>query len=228
MLLIEIAHKILTTEQQAAYRDLALRAAYEEVRNAYGAHASVGTEQGDFSERLLALVDDIIQRKESVGNVAQTAEVTQLIYRLDIRRLNDAIGRYVSESKKEDIWLLFDNLDKGWPIFDITPQDVALITSLLEATRKLQRQFENRSVVLRVVVFLRNDIYDHLILDPADRGKENPAILDWNDPEALKEIIRRRIALSTGLEESFEELWRLSSSAMCEEKSLFLSSLAVR
>jgi hypothetical protein len=80
---------------------------------------------------------------------------------------------------------------------------------LLEATRKLQQQFESRSVVLRVVVFLRNDIYDHLILDPADRGKENPAILDWNDPETLKEMIRRRIALSTGLDESFDELWRL-------------------
>jgi hypothetical protein len=88
-------------------------------------------------------------------------------------------------------------------------EDVRIITSLLEATRKLQRQFENRSLNLRAVVFLRNDIYQHLILDPGDRGKGNPAILDWNDPETLKEMLRRRIALSTGLNESFDELWRL-------------------
>jgi hypothetical protein len=209
LLFMEIAHKIITSEQQAAYRDQSLRTAYDEVRGAYSAHAGGETEQGDFSERLLALVDDIVGRKHSVGDLSQTGEVTQLIYRTDIRRLNDAIGRYISQSKKEEVWLLFDNLDKGWPIFDVKREDVAIISSLLQATRKLQRQFEGRRALLRVVVFLRNDIYDHLILDSADRGKENPAILDWNDPETLKEMVRRRIALSTGLEESFDELWRL-------------------
>jgi hypothetical protein len=167
------------------------------------------SEQGDFSERLLALVDDIVERRQSITAVNQTGEVTQLIYRSDIRQLNDAIGQYLTASRKEDVWLLFDNLDKGWPIFDVKPEDVAIITSLLEATRKLQRQFENRALSLRAVVFLRNDIYQHLILDPGDRGKENPVILDWNDPEALKEMLCKRIALSTVLDESFDELWRL-------------------
>lgn len=209
LLLMEIAHKIVHGEQQVAYRDARLRRAFDDVRDAYRAHTVSHTEQGDFSERLLALVDEILDRRPAAGDVTQTGEVTQLIYSSDIRPLNDAIGRYLTESGKEDVWLLFDNLDKGWPVFDIKPQDVAIITSLLEATRKLQRQFENRSVALRVVVFLRNDIYDHLIVDPADRGKENPAILDWNDPEAMKEMIRRRIALSTDLDEPFDELWRL-------------------
>jgi hypothetical protein len=209
LLLMEIAHKIIHTEQQSAYRSSDLRRAYDEVWTAYNVHASPETEEGDFSERLLALVDDIAHRSGSAGDLSQGSEVTRLIYRVDIKRLNDAIGRYISLAGKEDIWLLFDNIDKGWPIFDVKPEDIALVTSLLEATRKLQRQFENRSVELRAVVFMRNDIYEHLILSPADRGKENPAILDWNDPEALKEMIRRRIAQSTELEERFDELWRL-------------------
>jgi hypothetical protein len=209
LLLMEIAHKIIHTEQQAAYRDINIRMFYEDVKRAYGAHTTTDTEQGDFSERLLALVDDIVERKESISDVSQSGEVTQLIYRSDIRQLNNAISGYMTASRKDDIWLLFDNIDKGWPIFDVRREDVAIITSLLEATRKLQRQFENRSLELRAVVFLRNDIYQHLILDPADRGKENPAILDWNDPETLKEMLRRRIALSTGLEASFDELWRV-------------------
>jgi hypothetical protein len=82
-----------------------------------------------------------------------------------------------------------------------------VIRAPVALTRKLQRQFENRSLELRAVVFLRNDIYQHLILDPADRGKETPAILDWSDPETLKEMLRRRIMLSAGLDQSFEELW---------------------
>ena len=226
LLLMEIAHKIILAEQQAAYRDPKLRVSYENVRVAYETHMIAGAEQGDFSERLLALVDGIAARKKAGVDLTQTGEVTQLIYRSDIRALNDAIGRYLTDSRKEDIWLLFDNLDKGWPIFDVTPQDVAVITSLLEATRKLQRQFESRSVILRVVVFLRNDIYDHLIQDPADRGKENPAILDWNDPEMMKEVVRRRIALSTDLDESFDELWRLffASHVKGEESFLYILS----
>jgi hypothetical protein len=209
LLLMEIAHKILQTEQQTAYRDPNLSRFYLDLKRAYGNHAKYEAEQGDFSERLLALVDDILNRKQEVGLVQHGGEVTQLIYRSDIRDLNDAIATYIGAARKDEVWLLFDNLDKGWPILDVKREDIALITGLLEATRKLQRQFENRSVDLRAVVFLRNDIYQHLILDPADRGKENPAILDWNDPETLKEMVRRRIALSTELEESFDELWRL-------------------
>jgi hypothetical protein len=209
LLLMEIAHKIVHNEQRWAYGDVRLRTSYEAVKSAYLEHARADTEQGDFSERLLALVDDIVERKKRVAGSGDEQNVTQLIYRTDIRWLNDSLARYLSDSGKEGVWLLFDNLDKGWPISDVRQEDIALIGSLLEATRKLQRQFESRSVSFRAVVFLRNDIYDHLILNPADRGKDTAAILDWNDPEALKEVVRRRIARSTGLEESFDELWRL-------------------
>jgi hypothetical protein len=209
LLLMEIAHKIIRTDQQTAYRDSKLLQFYEKVRKAYSVHMTADVEQGDFSERLLALVDDIVERRQSIASVNQTGEVTQLIYRSDIRQLNDAIGQYLAASRKEDVWLLFDNLDKGWPVFNVKPEDITIITSLLEATRKLQRQFENRSLSLHAIVFLRNDIYQHLIVDPGDRGKESPVILDWNDPETLKEMLRKRIAQSTELNESFEELWRL-------------------
>jgi hypothetical protein len=86
-------------------------------------------------------------------------------------------------------------------------EDIAILKSLLEATRKLQRQFESRHVDFHVVVFIRNDIYQHLLLDPADRGKDTAVVIDWNDPEVFKEILRRRIALSTGVDGNFEDLW---------------------
>lgn len=209
LLLMEIAHKIIQTESKSAYRSPDLHKCYQDIQTTYNAHSDSETEQGDFSERLLALVDDIVRRSMSVADLAQGGEVTKLIYRTDIRNLNDAIGRYLTASRKDCVWLLFDNIDKGWPIFDIKREDIAVVSSLLEATRKLQRQFENRSVELRAVVFIRNDIYEHLILDPADRGKESPAIIDWSDPEPIKEMLRRRMAQSTELDEPFEELWRL-------------------
>ena len=207
LLLMEIAHKMVRTEQQLAYRNPTLMNLYDELKMAYEKHSSPEAEQGDFSERLLALVDEIASRRKSLRGLEGQGAVTELIFRSDIRPLNDTIGQYLSGSRKDGIWLLFDNLDKGWPVFDVKQEDIRIITSLLEATRKLQRQFENRSLSLHAVVFLRNDIYQHLVLDPGDRGKETPAILDWNDPEALKELLQRRISLSTGINEPFNQLW---------------------
>ncbi len=207
LLLMEIAHKIVREAYIFSYRSPALREGYLRVVKAYGADRD--TEQGDFSERLLKLVDDIVNRRKAVSKIAGTAQVTELVYGQDIGPLNDALSEFLSLSKKEDVWLLFDNLDKGWPIRAASEEDILLLRCLLEATRKLERQLESRGVNFHGVVFIRNDIYQHLVLDPADRGKDTPVQLNWDDPEVFKEILRRRIILSTGLSGTFAELWPL-------------------
>lgn len=205
LLLMEIAHKIVNEDYGLSFQGWKLRESYDKVVKAYGADRDA--EQGDFSERLLKLVDDIVGRRKAVSKIAGTAEVTQLVYGQDIRPLNDALSQYLAVSRKEDVWLLFDNLDKGWPVRAASEEDILLLRCLLEATRKLEHQFESRGVNFHGVVFIRNDIYQHLVLDPADRGKETPVQLDWSDPEVFKEILRRRIITSTGLDGSFETLW---------------------
>jgi hypothetical protein len=205
LLLMEIAHKIVHDEYRYIFRDGRLKEPYDLVVAAHG--ADQGVEQGDFSERLLNLVDDIVNRRKLVKEIAGTPEVTQIVYGEDIRHLSESLSNYFSVARKEDIRLLFDNLDKGWPVLSATPEDIVLLKSLLEATRKLQRQFEQRQVDFHALVFIRNDIYEHLILDPADRGKDTPVLLDWNDPEVFKEMIRRRIMSSTGVEGGFSIIW---------------------
>jgi len=50
----------------------------------------------------------------------------------------------------------------------------------------------------------------NLIIEPADRGKETAAVLDWNDADLFKTLVGRRIAQSTDLTaSSFEELWAM-------------------
>jgi hypothetical protein len=205
LLLMEIAHKIIRESYAFSFHSTNLRASYLSVVKAYGADRDA--EQGDFSERLLKLVDDIVNRRKAFTKIAGTAEVTQLVYGQDIRPLNDALSEFLALSKKEHVWLLFDNLDKGWPVRAATEEDILLLRCLLEATRKLERQFESRGIYFHGVVFIRNDIYQHLLLDPADRGKDTPVQLDWNDPEVFKQIIRRRIMLSTGLDGDFGAIW---------------------
>jgi len=205
LLLVEIAHKIVTTESNLSYRDKTLREAFLRVQASYGEDPDL--EQGDFSERLLRLVEEIIARRRELSKITGTPEVTRLVYSKDISKLSKALSDYLSVTKKEDIWLLFDNLDKGWPVHGAETEDILLLRSLLEATRKLQRQFELRGTDCHTVLFMRNDIYEHLLRQTCDRGKDTVILLDWNDPEAFKEIIRRRIMHSTNLRGTFEQLW---------------------
>ncbi|MBZ5624485.1 MAG: hypothetical protein LAQ69_38170 [Acidobacteriia bacterium] len=206
LLLMEIARKIVEEEGRLSYQQSDRRSSWLRLAELYGEDSK--TEQGDFSERLLGLVDAIVTRRSSMTSVATTPEVTQLVYGQDIRALSDALSAYMVASRKEAVWVLVDNLDKGWPVQSARSEDILLIRSLLEASRKLQRQFENRGTECHTIVFIRNDIYAHLINETSDRGKDTAVLLDWTDPEVFKEVIRRRIIRSTDLEGDFESLWR--------------------
>ncbi|MHB1795593.1 MAG: P-loop ATPase, Sll1717 family [Acidobacteriaceae bacterium] len=87
------------------------------------------------------------------------------------------------------------------------PEDISILRSLLEATRKLERQFASRGIELHSVAFIRNDIYQHLILEPAERGKETAALLDWNDPEVFKQLLARRLSSGLDGDMDFDNLW---------------------
>ncbi len=204
LLLCEIAHKIVEDEISPALRDPDLRPRFERVQQVYRPHLRHGS--GDFSERLLSLVDRIAKEYGSVPEeVRKTGKITEQIFTDTIRGLDDALAEYLSQ--KEEVWLLFDNLDKGWPTRGATAEDILIVRCLLEATRKIQRQLERRGVQFRCLVLLRNDIYEHLILETPDKGKDTAISLDWDDHELFREIVKRRIEAGTNLRGSFPEVW---------------------
>ncbi len=60
---------------------------------------------------------------------------------------------------------------------------------------------------LKSLVFLRNDIYDHLIKKTSDKGKDTAIALNWDDAEVFKDIIARRITSTTGIDGDFDTVW---------------------
>jgi hypothetical protein len=105
------------------------------------------------------------------------------------------------------VWLLLDNLDKGWPTRGASAEDILLLRTLLEATRKLQRHLEQRNVAFFGLVFLRNDIYEHLVRDTPDRGKDTAISVDWDDEEVFRQIVLQRILATGQLSGDFEAVW---------------------
>ena len=97
---------------------------------------------------------------------------------------------------------------QGWPTSGLEHEDLLIIRALIDATRKIEREFSRKNLIINTIVFLRNDVYELLVRETSDRGKEASVILDWTDPDLLRELVRLRI-VSNELDESinFKSAW---------------------
>lgn len=203
ILLGELARKALEQDERIAPREPHRFARYEKLREVYLSHDPGG--DFDFSQRLLMQVDRISRRLGTMGVEELGAQLTQVIYSGEFREFSDAVSEYLKT--KDAVWLLVDNLDKGWPVRGTTSVDILIVRSLLDATRKLQHQLEADGVEFDCLVFLRSDIYEHLRSETPDKGKDTAIRLDWEDPALFEEIVRRRVESSSSLVGSFRDMW---------------------
>jgi hypothetical protein len=203
ILLVELAAKIIETDARIASRHLDRFELYDKLVQILG--PLVDAEQGDFSERLMVLVERMAARKNEIELISTSGDISRVIYEADIRGLQETLKAYMKF--KDGVWVLVDNLDKSWPVNGATNADILIIRSLMEATRKLERQLAKNDIDCRAIVFIRNDIYEHLLGETPDKGKDTAILLDWTDEEAFKGMIYRRMITSTKMEQPFDELW---------------------
>jgi hypothetical protein len=78
LLLTELAQKVIIADGDIVKRRGDRVALYDEIKNLIDWDPQ--TEQGDFSERLLDLVDRIIKRSEGIAEISLTSQITRLIY----------------------------------------------------------------------------------------------------------------------------------------------------
>jgi hypothetical protein len=208
VLYLEICYKVLEKDKDRHTRDGRL---YEPYRRLLAVYQSGDAGEGDFSERLLSLSRDLValfRERFGTGNEQRLTakQVTELIYKHNIREIRDALSAYLKF--KNAVWVLFDNLDKGWSSHGLTSNDILILRSLIDAARKIQREVQKEGHDFHCVVFVRNDVYQLLVESSADYGKESRAVLDWTDADLLRELVRRRL-VQNGLPDdtSFERVW---------------------
>lgn len=225
LLLLEICRKVLEKDRHRHRYDDAIIEEYKNLERLHGG----GPEaiEGDFSERLLVLSQSIIDayKREfgDVQGVRLTAnEVTNLLHTTSIVELRSALAEYLGY--KEQVLVLFDNLDKGWSYKGIGTGDILILRCLIDAARKVQRDMRKANIQLSCIIFVRNDIYQLLMDSSPDFGKETRASLDWNDSDLLREVLRRRLAQTFDRDISFSQVWGLicASHYGGEETSQFL------
>lgn len=226
ILLLEICHKVLENDKQRYLNQTELYDAYRNLEENYKAEEYLT--EGDFSERMSNLMEKLtVSYKTKYGqdkNVRLSLpEITDLIYNSDIKKLRINLAKYLKH--KEKVWLLFDNIDKGWPSTGLKHEDFIIIRTLIDASRKIQRHFDKENIEIFPLIFLRNDVYELLVKETSDRQKEAIVLLDWIDPDLLRKIIELRIkSNSTTESDDFDEIWRkiCISHYRGEETSQFL------
>jgi hypothetical protein len=117
------------------------------------------------------------------------------------------VSEYLAQ--KGEVWVLFDNLDKGWRAHGVDASDLMNVKCLLDAFTKLRNDLERRGIVFHGTIFIRNDVFELLVEAMPDRGKISKATLDWTDPELLRELLRRRFVVQLPNKKiEFDVIWR--------------------
>ncbi|WP_438027908.1 P-loop ATPase, Sll1717 family [Sorangium sp. So ce233] len=209
VLLLEICHKLLHKDRQPHLVDSALMSRYKKLEQLY--ETNEYDREGDFSERMLHLVSQLQRRvDEEYGGDARSLSskaIVNLLYRHNMTQLRNEIVDYLK--LKVDVWVLFDNLDKGWPTKGVQHSDILILRGLIDATRDIERLLTRKGVETHTVLFVRNDVYEILVDETPDRGKETRASLEWTDPDLLREVLRLRLVNSMDLEPHtpFDAIW---------------------
>ncbi len=194
LILLEVAYKLLEKDKPIYKHNHEIYDLYVNLSRTYKAVDFAS--EGDFSERLLMLSDRLAAKyRQKFGNQPgkklTNADVTELLYSHDLATLQRQISAYLE--KKRAVWVFFDNLDKGWSTQGVEVIDAIVLRCLVDAGRKVEREMRRNGHEFHCIVFIRNDVYDHVMRQSPDYGKEMRATLDWADPDMLREMLRLRL-----------------------------------
>lgn len=132
-----------------------------------------------------------------------------------VREKRDAIRELVLESLDEAVYVvLFDGLDAGYS--KLTPdrhsEYMDILSSLFGAIRSVRTELaarQQKKSSVRLVVFLRDDIFDRISDANREKFSDDAIPLKW-DEQRLRRLIAFRIAVAAGKDKktAFDELWK--------------------
>jgi len=221
LLWLEITYKILEKDAQRAFRDSRLTDSYQKLEEEF--RRRVDTGDGDFSERLKRLSENIVQRfkHSDLQGVSATdltsSKVLEVIYGEDIRKLRDQVLDYLR--LKGFVLFLLDNLDRFWTPGGFGDDDALIVVGLTESMQEITRKFAKKNLDFRWAIFIRSDVYEFLVRGMADYGKLGVQSLEWSDPALLIALFKQRLLASAEQSSTdWDGIWQNASAQSVEGK----------
>jgi len=162
----------------------------------------------EFGTRLEAVIASLQSLSKEFPDDRE--KVTESLHETMLGNLRRILGEVLAE--KHTVAILIDNLDKSWsPSSDIDLTGEVLL-GLMQVGIKISEEFhrsasKRQSVHMKMVVFMRSDIFGLISQAARERDKLPARFINWNDPELLLRVIEERF-ISAGVEVgSRDEIW---------------------
>lgn len=165
---------------------------------------------GDFSVRLESAVAKIATVPAD-GSAAQFHEgISEALHSSLLSRLRSSLSEVLS--KKRQVIMLIDNLDKPWTKKADTEQLTQFLLGLITAAARVGDELRHGersrpSTKFNSAIFLRSDIFNR-IMDAADEpDKISHTRLTWDDSELLLRVIEERYVAAHGPKSDAADMW---------------------
>ena len=145
----------------------------------------------DFGSRVITVLNDVIDHDPELTADKRQAKAEEAIKSLRDYQLARLLRDFAVD-ERIDFFIVADDLDKHWR--PDTQQSIDLLVGLIAEVDRLQRYFGES---LKIVLFLREDIYDVLTQFDDDLSKRNCLRMDWTRTN-LKHLVAERISNSAG------------------------------
>ena len=155
----------------------------------------------DFGSRITAALTNGFRVASNTSQETAHAATERAIQELRDYRVSRRLRDFAVRDNIT-IFVIADDLDKHWR--PGTQQSIDMLIGLIDEADRLQRYFRDR---LKVVMFLREDIFDVLSQADEDLPKRNYVRMEWTVPN-LKHLVAARLAMGTENDDTDEdELW---------------------
>jgi hypothetical protein len=125
-----------------------------------------------------------------IGHFEGALKVRELQYLYKLEEISDLIPELENLCDKINVYVLVDELDKGW---DNSEDAKSFVAGLFQAAISINQRSKN----IRILISLRKELYDNIpeLYEDAQKVRDLIEIIEW-DEEDLLELITKRIAKS--------------------------------
>jgi hypothetical protein len=178
-------------------------------------NAKAGFLRKDFSIRLEECVEALNYKVSKLKGDDRRREesrlaISEAIHENVMGELRRVLGRVLRGRKR--VAVLMDNLDKAWDKQTDINTFSNLLLGLLAAASRLTNDFHRSAnkldpVNLSLAIFLRSDIFYHVMAAAREPDKIDHTVLVWQDDELLLRVLEERFVRSHDSSVSPKEMW---------------------
>jgi hypothetical protein len=165
---------------------------------------------GDFTVRLESVVGKLAA-VPSEGSTEQFHQgISEALHNSLLSRLRSILSEVLS--KKHQVILLIDNLDKPWTRKADADHLTQFLLGLITAAERVGEELRygersKNSTKYNSAIFLRSDIFNRITESADEPDKISHTRLTWNDSELLLRIIEERYVASHGPTSDPANMW---------------------